>query len=281
MMKKIWTIISVIVLILIIGGIGIGIFYYFTREPEVQLYLAIHCEPGAVPSSLDQPETYWPFLKTMVTKADQYGIKLNLLFNPQWAHYILQNTSRFFMIRNWEANGHEIGVHHHGPHHGGWNGYTNQVDYQGDPRYLGNISDMMIPLNQLPASGQIVSGCISTQDDIEYDCPEGLLYTTYGGGDKLDHLWSFPDYGYYNDQTVLRVTHALFGSEKNEVVIDLDQFKELYQEKNNEFVMGLVWHAFNYAENPSTYIDFFSYLQQEGIQTHTLPEILGNMTIYY
>jgi hypothetical protein len=273
MKRKVLITVLVVSLTIIITGAVVGSIFLFRKDPKTKLFLAIHCEPGSNPSILKQPLQYWPALKQMVTVADSYDIKLTILFNPQWGQYILLNTTRLNLVRAWEINGHEIGVHHHGPHHQEWNGYTNQVNYLSNPNYLGNISDMMSILNQLPSSGKMLSGCISTTDDIPYDCPQCLKYSVDGGSDKVDHLYSKPALKTFNGVEVYQVTHAIFNAIESEVNIDLEHFGELYKERNNEYIMGLVWHAFNYDQTPQAFDSLFGYLHQESIQTYTLTSI--------
>ncbi len=267
------AILGIIIIGIVVTGTSLGIFLLSPEPVESKLFIAIHCEPGTLPQSVDYPEQYWLDLRAMIIEADIHDIKLTLLFNPQWATYILNDTNRLTMVRNWDANGHEIGLHHHGAHMNNWNGYTNQADYQTGPKYLGTISDMMTLMNQLPASGQINTACVATDEDIDYDFPLDVPFRTFGGSDKLGHLWSTPETSTYNEQTVLGVSHARFADILSEVNIDLDEFKGLVVQ-NQEEVMGLVWHVFNYADNPSAFISLFEYLDDEGIDTWTVSEIM-------
>jgi hypothetical protein len=51
--------------------------------------------------------------KKLVQKADDYGFHLTLAFNPQWAEYILLDSSRINIIKQWQEQGHEVAFHHH------------------------------------------------------------------------------------------------------------------------------------------------------------------------
>ena len=45
-------------------------------------------------------------------------------FNPQWAEYILEDSNRINLLKHWQSQNYEIGIHHQGYDHGDWNGYT-------------------------------------------------------------------------------------------------------------------------------------------------------------
>lgn len=266
---------------IILSGIvilaSIGFLMNISPESQPELFIAIHCEPGSFPATTDYPEQYWLNLRDMMIKADQYDVKLTLLFNPQWASYILLDSVRFSMVRSWESNGHEIGLHHHGAHMGNWNGYTDQVAYQSDPKYIGSISDMMGVMNQIPLSGTINVACVANDDDIDIDFPIDIPYRTYGGSEKINHLWSNPENYTYNNHNILGVTHARFGAVSTEVNIDLDEFKVLFTQSNNEIAMGLVWHVFNYADSSEPFVSLFEYLDEQNIVTYTVSNIIESV----
>ena len=92
----------------------------------------------------------------------------------------------------------------------------------------------------------------------------------------MDHLWSKPSSMIFAGLNTIRVTHARFGTPQSEINIDLNEFKTLYQERNREYVMGLVWHVFNYADDPFEFIQLFEYLNSESISTLTVDQICGN-----
>lgn len=106
-------------------------------------FLAIHFEVGGHTKSLEYQKTLWPAAIDLVALADQYKANLTLQFNPQWAEYILQDRNNFNLLKQWQKQSHEVGLHHHGYDHGDWNGYTNRPGKEDDPRFRGKIEDMM------------------------------------------------------------------------------------------------------------------------------------------
>jgi len=64
-------------------------------------------------------------LSDLIDLADSYNVKLNLGFQPQWVDMILADPIKTQAVREWQTNGHEIAIEHHGPNHCGWNGYSN------------------------------------------------------------------------------------------------------------------------------------------------------------
>ncbi|MCP4632119.1 MAG: hypothetical protein GY855_04270, partial [candidate division Zixibacteria bacterium] len=189
-------------------------------EESLSIFIAIHCEPGNDPRSTSYAALNWPALIDLVDSADTHHMKLTLLMNPQWATYIIEDEYRLSLVRAWESNGHELGLHSHGPHMNSWNGYTNQEEYFDSPHFIGTMDDLMNIVNQLPDSGQMVTACIASEDQ-EHDFPAGVIYETNGGADKFDDLWSIPTEYIWNGQDVLRVTHARYAVSFSEVNIGL------------------------------------------------------------
>ncbi len=236
-------------------------------------FIAIHCEPGEVPLSTEYAAGNWPELTALVESADDHNMKLTLLFNPQWVMYILEDSARLELVRKWEANGHELGLHHHGPVMNSWNGYTNQKKYFGSLKYVGKIREMMVLLNHLPASGQVKTACVNSEDQ-EFDFPQGVIYATNGGSDKLGDLWSTPTKLTLNGQDVLYLTHARYAAQRSEVNIDLEEMAQLLDQNESDEVMGIVFHDFEYAENPKPFDALFELLDERGIHTSSVSAIM-------
>lgn len=237
------------------------------------LFVAVHCEPGGDPSSTGYVALHWPALIDLVTSADEHNMKLTLLMNPQWAMFALEDPSRLALMRRWESNGHELGLHSHGPHMGEWNGYTDQEEYFGSPEFLGTTDDMMELVNKLPASGQMVTACVTSEDQ-DRDFPSGVPYATNGGGDKFGDLWSTPTEYIWSGDHALQVTHARYTGTFSEVNIDLQQMKILLDAEGDGEVMGVVFHCFEYADDPARFNALFTLLEQEGIYAETVASIM-------
>ena len=151
------------------------------QQDSVQLdaFIAVHMEEVGD----QQLELRWPRLSSVISEADKHGLKLTLEFNPSWANFILEDNSRLQTLRSWEANGHEIALHHHGPYYeDGWNGYTNDPNYWDDLKFKGSIEDMMEIMEQLPLNGKILTAGIGK--NTQTDWPEGVIFDATGGTDS-------------------------------------------------------------------------------------------------
>ncbi|OYT26976.1 MAG: hypothetical protein B6U97_02615 [Candidatus Altiarchaeales archaeon ex4484_96] len=67
----------------------------------------------------EQVEKHYPVLKEMVEKANQYNIKLTLMFSAQWADIISEDPKMMSEIKQWQSQGHEISSYHHSINHKG------------------------------------------------------------------------------------------------------------------------------------------------------------------
>ncbi|NQT71740.1 MAG: hypothetical protein HQ553_03095 [Chloroflexi bacterium] len=284
-MKKVILVLVMMLFILAIGGcddesdggtspMEIPLEETITHvEEDVDFFIAVHCEPGGDPLSTNYVALNWLALTDLVNSADDHNMKLTLLMNPQWATYILEDEHRLGLVRDWESNGHEIGLHSHGPHMNSWNGYTNQEQYFNSPDFIGTMDDLMDVVNQLPASEQMVTACIASEDQ-EYDFPSGIIYETNGGADKLDDLWSTPTEYTWNGQDVLRVTHARYAVSFSEVNIDLQQMNKILDDNESDEIMGIVFHCFEYADDSAPYNALFRLLEENGIHTNTVSAVV-------
>ena len=234
-------------------------------------FIAVHMEVGGTPKDLDYQEGNWPVLIELVELANKYDHKLTLQFNPQWASYILEEQSRLSLLRAWELDGHEIALHHHGPSHGDWNGYTNVDEKKDDPRYIGTISEMMTLMKQLPASGLILNGGITNEDT---DWPEGIIYDTNGGRSKND-LLSKPETVNFSGYDVMQLTYRV--ATKNGA--DLTEIEKGYNSAKPGEIMGLVFHAYNYDRNSENHLgiqNLFASLAEHNIQVKSVSDIFNS-----
>ena len=71
-------------------------------------FIAIHSEPNNKPGDEKNIEERFNYLEEMINKADEYEIKLTLMFSAHWAEYITDNPGRLTMLDEWKENGHEI-----------------------------------------------------------------------------------------------------------------------------------------------------------------------------
>ncbi len=240
-------------------------------------FISVHMEPGnkEIPN---WPETYWPDLINLIALADDYNVKLTLAFNPQWGTYILADNQRLALLRSWEENGHEIALHHHGPHHANWNGYTNQEEYMDDKDYIGTVEDMMNIVNQLPASGQILTAGIGAIIDQEKDWPNGVLYDTNGGPGGISDLLSTPAEKSHNGKDVIELLNAAYmiGTQLTIPQVSISQMLEAFETAKEGEIVGIAFHEYNYAEQPNKFEELFQFFQEQNIEVKTVQEIMKN-----
>lgn len=242
-------------------------------------FVAIHMEPGVgleEQKNLTNPKTYWSNLISLIETADKYNIKLTLLFNPQWAEYILQDNSRLTLLRSWEAEGHEMGYHQHGVTQGQnyWNGYTSVPSQQKGPHYFGTIEEAMSLLTQLPANGKIYTAGVNIDDkDLQYDWPTGVQYRTNGGGEQKTAVGS-PTTLTINNQTITQVIHRIFIPGENATT--LEDIEEDIGEAEVGQLVGIVFHVHNFNdETKSEYENLFQFFNDKEISIKAVKDILG------
>ncbi|MFH1729826.1 MAG: hypothetical protein ABIA04_15545 [Pseudomonadota bacterium] len=247
-----------------------------SEEKNFKLFIAIHLEPGTGYKDGNYQERYWPILPELIASADYYNVKLNLMFNPQWGAYILEDNDKLTLVRQWEASGHELGFHHHGPNHNGsWNGYTNQEEYKLSKNYLGSIDEAMTILNQLPSCGKIISSTVGPEEDVQYDLPTEIMYNTEGGSEKYDDLSSNPEEREINSQMVWIFKHARLAALSSDINWDLSEMESLiYDGLDTNTTYGIVFHEHEYDSDPEVFNSFFQILNENNIFPQTLPELM-------
>lgn len=247
-------------------------------EIDIDMFIAIHNEPGGSHySDLEYQAENWPGLVDLIESADEYGHKLTLLFNPQWAEYILQDDEKLSLVRSWESNGHELGVHSHSVNAKvTWNGYTNQEEYSIRTDYIGDMDEMMDLLNQLPASGQMKTAAV-TDDDSDYDYPSGVIYDVDGGWSEYEDLVSTPTTVVWGSSTLIGLKHARYSDPAGfDISMGTDDIDNAIEEYEEGQVLGVVFHNFEYNDDPAPYDFLFQYLDQKGITTRAVSDIHEN-----
>lgn len=270
---KPYLVLFTLFLVLFLSSCEEGLFEKPAKEETIKTaFISIHMEPGSNPSTTAYPELHWSDLVSLIALADEYDVKLSLVFNPQWATYILDDEEKLAVLRSWEAAGHEIGLHHHGPHHGSWNGYTDQEEYKDDLKYIGSVEDMMNLLNQLPASGQILVAGIGGEEDVDFDWPDGVIYETDGGADGAADILSNPTKNVYNGHRVISLRHAQY--QVGKMSLSLKEIASYLEEQQSEEYMGIIFHEKNYAENPAKIEQLFQLFQDYDVEVKTVQDIL-------
>lgn len=148
-------------------------------------------------------EESYNILKKMVAKADEYHIKLTLLFAPSWADYLLTDKERAAEFARWKNNGHEIGAYHHEIDQENWDGYSllpqSEAEMQrikmgysaASNSYHGSLTDFIAKIRQL--NPDLKSGCMNDEhgkdvltDAIVYDTCSGFANFGEPGRIELD-----------------------------------------------------------------------------------------------
>ncbi len=235
---------------------------------KVIAHIGVHMEIEKDITGFSYQEKYWPVLVDLVALADQYNIKLTLKFIPQWAGYIIIDDKRLSLVRTWEANGHELAVHHHGPSHVHWDGYTDNPNWKDDRRYLGSIDDMMKLLNQLPVSGQMLT---SGQTDEDTDWPDHIIYETEAVPGQGCCLLSSPQ---RRDNGILLLYTMPYKIDKSGEV-SLEDIEDAISTIKDGQYLGITLTDAGFAAHESDVEKLFILLDSHNVDVQTTKDILS------
>jgi hypothetical protein len=235
-------------------------------------FISIHIEPGYDPGNIDYAADRWGPLQALVADADAYGHKLTLLFSPQFARWVSQDSTRTALVKFWQSQGHEVGVHHHGPSHGVWDGYSDSTNQMSDADYQGTLSDMLAEVAKLSRDGSIRTANVGTTDDAVAEWPPDVPYEADGGLGGVSDLISTPQSVVRGGQDVTALRHAQYGTGIQDVT--LSDIENAALNLGDGQVLGLVFHDQDYADNPALFRDLFQHLSEWGTPIHTVRSIL-------
>lgn len=227
-------------------------------------FLVIHFEVGGDTKSLEYQEGFWPAAIDFVDLANRYKTRLTLQFNPQWAEYILKDQNKFNMLKEWQRQGHEVALHHHGYDHGDWNGYTNRPGKEDDPRFRGSVRDMMELMRRLSHSHQLMTGTVT---DEQFDYPDDIKYDTEGI--QIWHARSRPKRVALGAKEVIQVGMAFLSWEG-----DIKRFKDEYIKSKEDEIFGVVTHEKDFAKNPAIIEEWLRFATSRGEKIRTAKEII-------
>ncbi len=241
-------------------------------------FFAVHLEPQTANSNT------FKTLKEFVETADSYNVKLTLMFTPQWAEMVLADNKKLALVRQWEAAGHEIAAHHHGPSHPGtWDGYTNAENWQElrekfgkAEQYLGDMNDYLEILEKLPRGGRIFSGTLT---DKCTDTPPGVIYDAAGpfieGKTPEGRTTIIRTHLFNNVLTYKLYIKALRIDEST-----LREIKEQYNSLKEKEIMGVATHASNFAgKDKELILSWFEFLHNKnpnGRYSLTVTDLMEN-----
>jgi hypothetical protein len=107
MRKRFIILVTILVLLILFFA-----FKFWPSEIDVPYsFLAVHFEID--PNSKEAGDK-WQNMANMVDLANQYHTPLTIMFWPGSAEYTLASPERTAKVREWQAQGHEIGIHNQG-----------------------------------------------------------------------------------------------------------------------------------------------------------------------
>ncbi|RMG51512.1 MAG: hypothetical protein D6723_10450 [Acidobacteria bacterium] len=251
-------------------------------EKSTQLagaFVAVHLEV----STRQHIAQLWPQLERLIALADEYGEKLTLMFTAHWARYVLENDL-LNEVHAWERAGHEIALHHHGPSHAFFDGYTNRPDLIQDPSayrfrttYQGTMDDLLKMMAPLSERGIVSAG----MTDQEYDWHPQLRYQATKSdpeaGPSPDDLLSVPHRVKYNDMPAIEVfnTGYAIGRLEGSGAVTLEDVERALETATAEQVMGLVLNDDTLQNRRFEDVqELFEVLESYGVRVQTMRELL-------
>lgn len=251
-------------------------------------FLCIHLEPGgATPGGVSWQEYYWPYVMQIVALADNYNAKLTLHMSPQYAEYVLQDAARINIVRGWQKNGHEIGLHHHLPKHQGvWDGYTDNVELVGkkikNVEYRGSLENMMALVREVAAPESVLSasvGPLEEYQDIDSptftEWPLGIRYHAFG---VIDGSVSRPVENIIRGSRVKVVLHhyLYFGSSPQQPLGQLPAVQSQFLGAKSDEIVGVNLHDLDYPKDSGAIMrSWLEFLKGKNCSVRTLSDILS------
>ncbi len=237
-------------------------------------FIVVHLEVSTLP----RVRALWPLLRDAVSLADRYGHRLTLHFSAQWAQ-MAQADGLVDEIRAWEAAGHEIGLHHHGPSHTFFDGYTNRPDLIGATDYafdFGHQGDMtwLMEIVQAVAAQPIRSASMS---DADIDWPAGVPYYATDSGDSPspEDLVSSPVSTVHNGQTVTEIYNAGYAIDHlGDAAVDLADVEQAFSRAGAGEYLGLVINDNTLEAHYDQIEPLFQLLADHGVITRGVSALL-------
>lgn len=169
-----------------LSGCGHNNFFdlYEAGDEIPYYYIAVHNLPyHGERTAADKIDRDYERLKEMIGQADEYGIKLILLFPPQWAGHLEESD-----LSEWQEAGHEIAARHYSVFGKYWDGYSHLSEDAAlaerskatsrPERYLGDMDDFMEKIEKI--SPGLGSGCINDEMGAGMEF-EGVAYDICSG----------------------------------------------------------------------------------------------------
>ncbi len=239
-------------------------------------FIAFHLEVTSFP----RIKELWPRLEQFMALADRYDVKVTLQFSAPWAEYVYQ-AGLEDTVHAWEANGHEIALHHHGPTHKFFDGYTNDRDavrtdgwYATDGTYVGDMAALMALLAPLSRRGITSAG----MSDEATDWPDGVLYFATDSGEtpSQDDLLSTPVETVYNGHPVVEIYNAGYEiAHLGDAAVTLVDVEGALRAATPEQYLGIVFNDETIEKDFALIEPLLQLFQQQGVPVETVSTLLA------
>ncbi len=231
-------------------------------------FIAFHLEMSSFPRIRE----LWPRLEEFMALADRYDAKITLQFSVSWAEYVYRNGLED-TVAAWAANGHEIALHHHGPTHKFFDGYTNDRDsirtdgwYATEGTYRGDMADLMEFLLPLAPDGITSAG----MSDEATDWPAGVRYfaTDSGESPSADDLLSVPVETVHNGLPVVEIYNAGYEIDHlGEEAVTLADVERALATAGGDQYLGLVFNDETIEDDFELIEPLLALLSDPGVET--------------
>ena len=271
-----------------------------TYKPKTSIpyyFIAIHNEPyHSLPVQYEMIRDSYHILKQMIAKANDYHIKLTLMFTAQWADYVSVSSEKMADLESWKNRAHEIAAHHHGIYvPGNWDGYTDYLEeaiiqrtslrkepksYLGVPeKYLGTLKDFINKLKKI--NPNINSGCLNDEYD-KNQLPDEIIHDTCGGFASFGEpgkmrpmkegergINEFITVGTYKNIERKWLAHYLINTYERQ-----EAARRIFNSMNPG-VFGVIAHSTrNDADQYYSFLEFLHSMDPSGEKSKTLTEII-------
>lgn len=232
-------------------------------------FVVVHLEPGVDARSLEQPATYFEDVVRLVDRATDRDVRLTLAITPQYADYIGLDPRRRQLVRQWQRQGHELALHHHGLSNFEWDGYSNWPTAEADSEFMGRMQSARQAVQQV--AGQPILTCACSDQDIDW--PDGLPFGVYGQGHAT--LLSEPLPANWNGQHVQQLGYAaLVGPD----AVGLNEVWMALEQGSAAETLGLVFHDEDIQAVGSRLGDVLDVIEEWGVPVRTVRDILIEAT---
>lgn len=263
-------------------------------------FIAIHMEPEENLAILDSMYTA---LKTLVTEAEQYNMKLTIMFGHTWADYLTDQSKpeRQEQLEKWKLK-HEVSSHHHSIYHPyQWDGYShlNESDAlierakskttQTPEIYKGSMQDYMAKIKKIDPN--IKSGCLNEERSKAY-IPKEIIYLTCSGYQNFGEAGTYAPSDinvkkgineFISVSQVDGINRKWLAHASNISQGELEETKAQFSAIQSG-VYGVVTHGFKdeNRDEITPLINFMKYINEkdpQGFNSKTVSEVIQNNLI--